>query len=50
MSPPSEEYASIINVSDYDLSGDAQFSEISHSEKQRRQTGKKTVRRAEEWN
>lgn len=47
LSPPSAEYAAIINVDDYDVSEHAQFSVMSISEKRRKQAAKKSIRSQE---
>ena len=46
MSPPSADYAAIINVNDYNIAGDKQFSEISVAHKKKiKITEKKILRR-----
>ena len=45
LSPPSADYAAIINVNDYDISVSTQFSELNTREKQHRTAEKKVQRR-----
>ncbi len=45
LSPPSSEYASIINVNDYDISESTQISEMNAKEKRRKLAEKKALRR-----
>lgn len=46
MSPPSADYAAIINVNDYEIDASKQFSEISVAQKKKaKATGKKVLRR-----
>ena len=47
MSPPSADYAAIININDYDISESTQVSMMNAAEKRRKQTGKKTMRSGE---
>ena len=45
LSPPSAEYAAIINVNDYDINASARFSELNAQEKRRKASEKKVQRR-----
>lgn len=45
MSPPSADYAAIINVNDYNITADKQFSEISVAHKKKTKTAEKKVLR-----
>ena len=45
MSPPSADYAAIINVNDYNISTDKQFSEISVAHKKKTKAAEKKVLR-----
>ena len=47
LSPPTAEYAAIINVEDYDISESTQISVMNASEKRRKQSEKKAMRRNE---
>ena len=44
LSPPTADYAAIINVNDYDIDSSVQVSEMTTSEKQRKQTKKKEMK------
>ena len=45
LSPPSAEYAAIINVNDYNINASARFSELNAQEKRRKASEKKVQRR-----
>ena len=47
LSPPSAEYAAIINVNDYDVAESTQISVMNATEKRRKQAEKKVMRRGE---
>ena len=47
LSPPTAEYAAIINVNDYDVAESTQVSVMNATEKRRKQTEKKVMRRGE---
>ena len=47
LSPPSAEYAAIINVNDYDIAESTQISMMNATEKRRKQAEKKVMRRGE---
>lgn len=44
LSPPTADYAAIINVNDYDIDSSVQVSEMTTNEKQRKQTKRKEMR------
>lgn len=50
LSPPSAEYAAIINVSDYDVSEGTQITEMKSAARKKKATEKKVMRRTEQWN
>ena len=45
--PPSAEYASIINVSDYDVAGETQITEMKAAERRKKAAERKVMRRTE---
>ena len=47
LSPPTAEYAAIINVNDYDVAESTQVSVMNATEKRRKQAEKKVMRRGE---
>ncbi len=47
LSPPTAEYAAIINVTDYDVAESTQITEMNAKEKRRKQKEKKVMRRSE---